>query len=102
MHGFGPFRRDGDNVVCDDPAKEGSEPADACRKGLVAALTRKAKHNSQVAARLLVYARRYSDEVGDDFAAIVAEAMREFERASGAVAHFEVIYFVNTSALVEA
>ena len=43
VHGSGGFRRDGDKIVCDKPVKDGRDGADACRRGIVAALARKSK-----------------------------------------------------------
>jgi hypothetical protein len=97
VHGSGNFRRDGDQIVCDEPVKKGSDRADACRKGILAALARKSKPGVLPTTRLLVYTRAYGIQVAyEGYASVVAEAIREFE-ASEHVIPFATVYFVDES-----
>ena len=74
----GGFRRDGDKIVCDDLVKDGSDGADACRRGIVAALARKYKPNVHPATRLLIYTRAHTMQVvGEGYGNVVADAVRE-------------------------
>lgn len=103
VHGSGNFRRDGDQIVCDEPVRSGNDRAEACRKALVAALTRKAKPKGQSAARLLIYARGFAIHIVDEgFATIAAEAMQEFERISSQCLPFDAVYFVEEREFAEA
>ena|SRR5579885_695354 len=103
VHGSGNFRRDGDQIVCDEPVKGGSDRADACRQALVAALTRKAKPKGQTAARLLIYARGFTVHIVDEgFATVAAEAVQKFEQISGQRVPFDAVYFVEEREFAEA
>jgi hypothetical protein len=103
VHGSGGFRRDGDKIISDEPVKNGSDGADACRRGIVAALARKSKPDVHPAARLLIYTRAYTMQVVDEgYANVVAEAVREFETSRGGQAiPFSTLYFVDEREFVE-
>ena len=103
VHGSGGFRRDGDKIVCDKPVKDGRDGADACRRGIVAALARKSKPSVQPATRLLIYTRAHTIQVLDEgYANVVAEAVREFEASRcGQAIPFAALYFVDEREFVE-
>lgn len=103
VRGSGNFRRDGDQIVCDEPVRKGSDRADACRKGIIDALARKSKPGVQPTTRLLIHTRAYTIQVADEgYASVVAEAIREFEAAGdGRVIPFAAVYFVDESEFAE-
>lgn len=103
VHGSGGFRRDGDKIVCDDLVKDGSDGADACRKGIVAALARKSKPDVHMATRLLIYTRAHAMQVVDEgYGNVIAEAVREFEASHGGqTIPFASLYFVDEREFVE-
>jgi hypothetical protein len=103
VHGSGGFRRDGDMIVCDEMVKDGSDGADACRKGIVAALARKSKPDVHMATRLLIYTRAHAMQVVDEgYGNVIAEAVREFEASHGGqTIPFASLYFVDEREFVE-
>jgi hypothetical protein len=103
VHGSGGFRRDGDKIICDRLVKDGSDGADACRKGIAAALARKSKPDVQPATRLLIHTRAYTMQVVDEgYGNVVAEAVREFEASrSGQAIPFAALYFVDEREFAE-
>jgi len=103
VHGSGGFRRDGDEIVCDELVKDGSDGAVACRKGIVAALARKSKPDVHMATRLLIYTRAYTMQVVDEgYGNVVADAVREFEASlGGQMIPFASLYFVDEREFVE-
>ncbi len=103
VHGPGGFRRDGDRIICDEMVKNGSDGADACRKGIVAALARKSKADVHSATRLLIYTRAYTMQVVDEgYGHVVAEAIKEFEASRrGQAIPFTALYFVEEREFVE-
>jgi hypothetical protein len=103
VHGSGGFRRDGDKIVCDDLVKGGSDGADACRRGIVAALARKYKPSVHPATRLLIYTRAHTMQVVDEgYGNVVADAVKELEASQGGqTMPFASLYFVEEREFVE-
>lgn len=97
VHGSGGFRRAGDKIVCDQMVKSGSDGANACKKGIVAALVRKSKPTVESATRLLIHTRAYTMQVVDEgYTNAVTEAVREFEASRpGQTIPFATLYFVD-------
>jgi hypothetical protein len=81
VHGSGGLRRNGDDIVCDEMVKDGSDGAHACRKGIVAALARKSKPNGRPNMRLLIHTRAYTMQVVDEgYGNVVTEALRAWPK----------------------
>ncbi len=101
VHGSGNFRRDGGQIVCDEPVREGNDRVEACHQGIVEALARKSRPDVKPITRLLIYTRAYTIQVIDEgYANVVAEAIREFQM-SGRAIPFATSYFVDESEFAE-
>jgi hypothetical protein len=103
VHGSGNFRRAGDDIVCDEPVKKGSDRANACRKGIIAALARKSKPDVHPNTRLLIYSRAHTIQVADEgYGNVIAEAIQEFEASGeGRAIPFAAVYFIDEGEFAE-
>jgi hypothetical protein len=103
VHGSGGFRRDGNKIVCDELVRDGGDGPRACKMGIMAALARKSKFDTQQTTRLLIYTRAFTMQVVDEgYGKVIEEAIGEFEAFRGGKAiPFAAVYFVEEREFVE-